>query len=151
DEDHDEHGDEDHDEHGDEDHDEHGEEDHDEHASHGGSHFGHSHGDIVWEGNFAAMIGVARKLGPGTVAVEFTVIENTLVQLGLGYSYRVNDRVTIGPEIKHTRKDNGETDTSVAVRVTVKIGRSGGDGHGHDHDHGDDDSNDDDYDDVYNP
>ena len=101
------------------------------------SHSDHDHHHSnPWEGNFSAMLGLARQMGPGTVAIEVTYIDQTLIQYGLGYVVKANSHLTIGPEIRHTRYDYGRnSDTSVAVRLTLKFGKKSG-GHNHDHDHG---------------
>lgn len=101
-------------------------------------HFGHH--DVAWEGNWAAMLGAAKKMGPGVVAVEVYVIQDTLTQVGLGYIFQITDTVSVGPEYRYTRKEDGDTDNSIAVRVSVKFGKKGSEGHGHDHDgdHSDD-------------
>ena len=78
----------------------------------------------AWEGDLAAVLGVAKKAGPGTVAVELSVIEDTLIQVGAGYNLHISDNMEIGPEIRYTDLDNGDSDTSVAVRLKLKFGHT---------------------------
>lgn len=67
--------------------------------------------------------GVKRDLGPGRVAVEGSFIQDTLWQLGIGYEMPIADNVTVGPEIRYTDRENGESGWQVGVRTTIKFGK----------------------------
>ena len=103
---------------------------------------GHGHDDITWSGDYSAMLGLSRKLGPGVATMEITYIDRTLLQLGIGYSLDITENLSVGAEVRHTQKDSGERDTAVFVRMTVKLGSSVGKD---EHDHGDEDEDEDDH------
>jgi hypothetical protein len=104
---------------------------------------GHGHDDISWSGNYSAMLGLSRKFGPGVATMEITYIDQTLLQLGIGYSLDITENLSVGAEVRHTHQHSGERDTAVFVRVTVRLGSSVGKD---EHDHGHEDENEDEHD-----
>ncbi len=103
---------------------------------------GHGHEDIAWSGDYSAMLGLSRKFGPGVAAIEITYIDQTLVQLGIGYTLDITENLSLGAEVRHTQQHSGERDTAVFVRVTVRLGSNMGDD---EHDHGHEDEHEDEH------
>jgi opacity protein-like surface antigen len=89
------------------------------------------------------MLGLSRKFGPGVATMEITYIDQTLLQLGIGYSLDITENLSVGAEVRHTHQHSGERDTAVFVRVTVRLGSSVGKD---EHDHGHEDENEDEHD-----
>lgn len=104
---------------------------------------GHGHEDIAWSGDYSAMLGLSRKLGPGVAAMEITYIDQTLLQLGIGYTLDITKNLSVGAEVRHTHQHSGGSDTAVFVRVTVKLGSTVGND---EHDHGHEDEHEDEHD-----
>lgn len=105
-----------------------------------GSHTGLGHDHSHWDGNFAATIGMARKIGRGVAAIEVSYIDKTLVQYGIGYTLHINPNLSVGSELRHTCHTGESCNTTALVRVTLRLGSSVGKGdhdheHGHDHEH----------------
>lgn len=76
-------------------------------------------------GNYGVEAGMSFKAGPGEVAVETTLIEDSLVQLGIGYVFQVNSELTFGPEIRYVNYSSamGKKDGFViGLRLTYKFG-----------------------------
>jgi len=79
--------------------------------------------------DYAVTAGVARKLGPGEIAVEASYIQNSLTQLGLGYRMNVTKNLSIGPEVRYTWYDDSthgarENELQAGVSAVVKLGSS---------------------------
>ncbi len=65
---------------------------------------------------YAVTAGAEKEVGPGTLVLQASYVENNGSELGASYHLPVSQSVTFSPEIRI----NDEGDTSVAARVTIQ-------------------------------
>jgi hypothetical protein len=66
---------------------------------------------------YAVTAGASREMGPGTIVLQGSFVENNDGQLGLSYHLPVSQSVTLSPEIRY---NTGSRDVTVAARVTIQ-------------------------------
>jgi hypothetical protein len=73
------------------------------------------------DSSLAATAGVARKLGPGSVVVEYSYVQRFAKELGLAYNLPIGRNLVISPEVRYQfdRANGAPNDVRVGVRARV--------------------------------
>jgi hypothetical protein len=78
------------------------------------------------DSDFALTGGVSKEMGPGTLTVESTWIQDSLLELGLGYKLYITENVMVGPELRYTVYDGddlGDGELVFGARTEVTFGK----------------------------
>lgn len=76
--------------------------------------------DDLTDSTFAINTGVAYDMGHGTVAVEYSWIEDSLSELSVSYETEIANGVTVGPQGTYVLSGANEGDASLGVVLKVK-------------------------------
>jgi len=76
---------------------------------------------VYADSDLAATAGASKKLGPGSVVVEYSYVERFAQELATAYNLPVGKHLVISPEVRHTfeRANNQKADTRVGVRARL--------------------------------
>lgn len=70
---------------------------------------------------YASQLGASKKLGRGTIVVQYEVLQKTASELTVAYNIPVGSRLTISPEVRMTTPEGGDTETQIGVRARVQF------------------------------
>ncbi|MBC7715049.1 MAG: hypothetical protein H7177_17005 [Rhizobacter sp.] len=83
------------------------------------------------DSHFAISAGLSRKMGPGQLSMDATLIPQTLKRVGLGYNVNLSKHIIVGAEANYTTYNPGsETKDGMRYGVSIRYvfgGKSGGD------------------------
>jgi hypothetical protein len=73
------------------------------------------------ETRFGSQIGAAKKLGVGTVVVEYSYLDKYAHELAVAYNIPVNSWLVISPELRHTKDSTGFAEDNTRIGVQARV------------------------------
>ncbi len=76
------------------------------------------------DARYAATVGAAMKLGAGAIVVEGSLLEKNGQEVAAAYNLPVGSWLVLSPEVRLTRTEAGDKDTTVGIRARLAVGKN---------------------------